>query len=79
MDTQNFTLRLPKELIRKVKILAARRGTSVSALVADTIEGLVEHDLGYQAAWAHWRELVQMLRLGNEGRPYPRRDEAHER
>jgi len=47
--------------------------------VTDTIEGLVEHDLGYQAAWTHWRELVQTLRLGNEGRRYPSRDEAHER
>ncbi|MDQ3580798.1 MAG: type II toxin-antitoxin system HicB family antitoxin [Pseudomonadota bacterium] len=31
METQNFTLRLPKELIRKAKVLAAQRGTSVAA------------------------------------------------
>ena len=45
METQNFTLRLPKELIRKARILAAQRGTSVSALLTESIGGLVEHDL----------------------------------
>jgi hypothetical protein len=79
METQNFTLRLPKELIRKAKILAAQRDTSVSTLLTEQIEALVKHDLEYQTAWAHWKELVQTLRLSNEGRPYPSRDEAHER
>jgi predicted transcriptional regulator len=79
METQNFTMRLPKDLIRKAKILAARRDTSVSALLAGQLEALVKHDLEYETAWARWRELVQTLRLSNKGRPYPRRDEAHER
>jgi hypothetical protein len=35
--------------------------------------------LEYQTAWAHWQDLVQALRLSNEGRPYPSRDEAQER
>jgi len=79
METQNVTLRLPKELIRKAKILAAKRGTSVSALLIDKLEELIEHDVEYQTARAHWHELVQTIRLSNEGRPYPSRDEAHER
>ena len=79
MESQNFTLRLPKELIRKAKILAAQRDTSVSALLTDQLEALVKHDLEYQTAWAQWQELVQTLRLSNEGRPYPSRDQAHER
>jgi hypothetical protein len=113
METQNFTVRLPKDLIRKAKILAARRDTSVSALLTEKLKEIVEHDvdglardelgflrsrsygttrisdvlrrtlgagaLEYQTAWAHWQDLVQTLRLSNEGRPYPSRDEAHER
>jgi hypothetical protein len=34
---QNLTVQLDRETIRKAKILAAKRGTSVSALVAAQI------------------------------------------
>jgi len=48
--TQNLTLKLPVETVRKAKVVAAERGTSISALVAEKIEELVGEDAEYQAA-----------------------------
>ena len=48
--TQNLTLKLPVETVRKAKVVAAERGTSISALVAAKIEELVGEDAEYQAA-----------------------------
>ncbi len=50
VPTQNLTLKLPVETIRKAKVVAAERGTSISALVAQKIEELVGEDAEYQAA-----------------------------
>ena len=50
LTTQNLTLKLPVETIRKAKVVAAERRTSISALVAEKIEELVGEDAEYQAA-----------------------------
>jgi len=50
MATQNLTLKLPAETIRKAKVVAAERGTSISALVIEKIEEIVGEDAAYQAA-----------------------------
>ena len=48
--TQNLTLKLPAETIRKAKVVAAERGTSISALVTEKIEEIVGEDAAYRAA-----------------------------
>ena len=48
--SQNLTLKLPVETIRKAKVVAAERGTSISALVTDKIDELVGEGAAYQAA-----------------------------
>ncbi len=50
MSSQNLTLKLPAETVRKAKVVAAERGTSISALVTSKIEELVGEDAEYQAA-----------------------------
>ncbi len=50
MTKTNLTLQLEVETVLRVKVLAARRGTSVSALVARTLEGMVAEDERYEAA-----------------------------
>jgi hypothetical protein len=50
VKTQNVTLKLPAETIRKAKIVAAERGASISALVAARIEDLIGEAAKYQAA-----------------------------
>jgi diphthamide biosynthesis methyltransferase len=50
VETQNLTLKLPVETIRRAKVVAAERGTSISALIVEKIEELVGEDAEYQAA-----------------------------
>jgi len=59
--TQNLTLKLPIETVRKAKIVAAERGTSISSLVAEKIEELVGEDAEYQMAK---RRALEWLRQG---------------
>ena len=48
----NITLRVDDDLVREAKILAARRGTSVSRLIAEELEQLVRSERHYEAARA---------------------------
>jgi len=45
---QNVTISLDREIVRKAKILAARRATSISGLLAAQIEAMVVEDEAYQ-------------------------------
>ncbi|MFU8858599.1 MAG: hypothetical protein ACNA8S_16535 [Deferrisomatales bacterium] len=47
---QNLTIALSPETIRKAKVLAARRNTSVTGLVATLVERLVEEEERYETA-----------------------------
>lgn len=41
MTKQNVTISLPRQTLQKVRLLAARRSTSISALLAEQVEILV--------------------------------------
>ncbi|MGQ0482603.1 MAG: DUF6364 family protein [Pseudonocardia sp.] len=73
---QNLTVQLDEEVIRAAKALAARRGTSVSGLVAQQIGALTAADQRYQRA----REsaLAMMDRTRDRGGPRWTRDELYE-
>lgn len=58
MGSRNLTLQLDETVIHRAKILAAKRGTSVSSLVAKEIERMVEDDERYEAARRLAEELV---------------------
>ena len=74
---QNLTIQLDRETIRKAKILAARRGTSVGALVAAQIQESVQAEDAYETSRRHALELLDRgFHLGG-GRP--NRDALHER
>jgi len=47
---QNLTVSLDQKTIRKAKILAARRNTSVTRLLADFVEEMVAESERYDAA-----------------------------
>ena len=55
MKSQNVTVKLSAETLRKVKVIAAERGASISALLTGKLEELVGEDAAYQAA--HRRAL----------------------
>jgi len=77
MAKANLTLQLDEDVIRRARILAARRGTSVSALVARELAGLVEQDARYEEASRRAKEI--MARATPRGRRSWQRDELHDR
>lgn len=48
---RNLTVQLDEDVIQQAKVLAARRGTSVSTLVASELERLVADDGRYEDAY----------------------------
>jgi hypothetical protein len=75
---QNVTVSLSKPTLRKAKILAARRDTSISGLLAEQIEILVGHEEAYERAH---RQAMRLLEQGFHmgGLTPASRDELHER
>jgi hypothetical protein len=74
---QNLTVSLHPDTIRKARILAAKRATSISGLVAEQIEALTGGDEAYERAK---RSAFALLKKGFHlgGKPASR-DELHER
>jgi predicted transcriptional regulator len=65
---QKVTIRMDGELIRKAKALAARRSTSISELLTEQIEKLVDGEQAYDRAQKS--ALVQLdkgFHLGGTG------------
>jgi hypothetical protein len=78
MTKQNVTVSLSQQTIRKAKILAARRGSSISGLLAQQIEILVGEEEAYERAERQAMTLLdQGFHLGGVIRAS--RDEWHER
>lgn len=78
MIKQNLTVSLPLQTIRQAKILAARRGSSISSLLAEQIEILVGSEEAYERAERQAAALLdQGFHLG--GVIHATRDEWHER
>ena len=77
-DKQNLTICLDRETIRLAKIIAARRSTSISGLLARQIEILVGEEEAYERAQRQALSLLdQGFHLGGVIRAT--RDEWHER
>jgi predicted transcriptional regulator len=74
----NITLKLDRELLRRAKVLAAERDTSVSALVAEQLEKAVREREGYEQAR---RRALAILKKGFDlaYKPPASRDDLHER
>jgi hypothetical protein len=80
MDTQNITLSIPKQVLIKVKVIAARRQTSVSRMLTEMLEKLVQQEDAYdRASRCHVQWLEEGADLGTGGKLLTKRDELHER
>jgi len=66
MATRNITLSLPEEVIRRAKVLAALRDTSVSALVLELLEANMGNVGDDDTVWATEAALMDegILRVG---------------
>lgn len=77
---QNVTLAIPKDILRKAKILAVQRNTSLSGLLTQTLTDLVSHQEAYEQARQRNLSLLKSgLDLGTQGRIPWKREEMHER
>lgn len=80
METQNVTLAIPKDILREVKVIATRRGTSISGLLVQTLKDLVRQQDAYEAAMRrHLAILEHGFDLGTGGNITWSREELHER
>ena len=76
--SQNITIRMDRRTLRRAKVLAAKRNTSISGLLAQHIESLVGEDAAYEQAQRRALALLDSgFHLG--GRIEATRDEWHER
>lgn len=76
---RNLTVRLEESTIRKAKIVAAKRSTSVSRLVADEIDRLVRQDEAYEQARVEaLADLESGFDLGSGG-ALPSRESVYDR
>jgi hypothetical protein len=75
---QNVTLSVEKDLIKKGKVMAARKDSSISKMLADLLKEMVESDDRYEAAK---RSALQLSKKGIHlgGRINWKREDLHER
>jgi predicted transcriptional regulator len=79
-EIQNVTLSLPRDLLRRIKRVAADRDTSVSALMTAALARVADEDRRYAASRRSALAAMQSApALGTEGRRTWTRDELHER
>jgi len=80
MEKQNVTLSLPKSLIKKAKITAAKSDKSLSQLMREAIEEKIRENSGYQRAkHRHLLILKSGIDLGTKGHMTISREELHAR
>ena len=78
LTKQNVTISLTRQTLQKVRVLAARRATSISGLLAKQVEILVGEEEAYGRAQRQAMSLLdQGFHMGGVIRAS--RDEWHER
>jgi hypothetical protein len=77
MARANLTLQLDLEVIRLARIVAAKRGTSVSALAATQLKELVEEDERLELARGRAEGILR--KASSRGGRNWTRDELHDR
>ena len=80
MEKQNITLAVPKDVLKKIKLIAVERGTSISGLIVNMMRELASSEDDYEAAK---RRQIEYMRkgfdLGTHGEITWDRDSLHER
>lgn len=80
MEYQNITLSLPKDILLRVKHIAVEKRTSVSGLLARTIEDIVKKEDSYRKAREHhMATLNNVPDLGTNGSISWSREDIHGR
>ena len=78
MSTRNLTLAIDENLLHEARVSAARRRTSVNALVRQYLADLVGEEARRRKAWESIQDLVQEPKLLTKGR-LPTRESLYDR
>lgn len=69
MKKQNVTLSLPKELLKKAKVVVAKKDMSLSEFLRQALEQKVKEETGYKKAKERQLKLLQQaMDLGTQGK-----------
>jgi predicted transcriptional regulator len=80
VKTRNVTLALPDDLLRQLKITAAKQDTSLSAMLTNALRQLADEEEGYAEARRQMlKDLRKGYQLGTNGKIVWSRDDLHER
>lgn len=80
MERQNITLSLPKEVLKKGKMLAAQKGISLNQLVRDLLHRTAENEEAYRiAADRQIKQMKEGFPLGTKGKIFWKRDALYQR
>lgn len=80
MEMQNVTLSIPEDILRRAKMIAIERDTSLSGLLTQTLEEIVlQAEKDSRIRDRHLDLLAQGLDLGTQGIVTWSREELHER
>ncbi|MEX0975322.1 MAG: CopG family transcriptional regulator [Bacillota bacterium] len=80
METQNITLAVPKDVLRRIKHLAVQKDKSVSRMLTEALIELVVREDQYMQARTHHSDMLAQVRdLGTEGRIAYAREDLHDR
>ena len=79
METQNITLSLPKRTLRKIRMIAVQRQTSVSGLLTELLEQIADQETGYNRARRRQYDLMEKGFDLGFGDSLPSRESLHER
>jgi predicted transcriptional regulator len=80
VKTRNVTLAVPEHLLRRLKIVAVKRETSLSAMLSRMLEQMADSEEGYaEARRGMLNDLKEGYDLGTKGRIGWTRDSLHER
>lgn len=77
---KNVTLSLPESLLRKFRVYAASRNESMTSLMAEAIQRMVEQEEGVEASKQRFLASIRDAPArGTKGKVRWTRDELHER
>jgi len=80
MEQENTTLTLPKDVLKRAKVMAAVQGTSISAMMEDLLKNHLERHEGYEKARQRQAAVLSKgLDMGTGGKPTWKREQLHRR
>jgi len=80
MEKKNITLSLPREVLKRGKIMAAERGISLNELVRQLLQEAAEDGKEYRSSADRQIKLMREgIGLGTKGRISWKRDQLHQR